>query len=154
MSKPAENPADPFKKALAEATRAMAGEPELAIAYSVDPPGCAAGNMRLPQITRRMTRDEVMLVRGTADAYALRLRYHDDALHRRYQPEGEMAVALFEAMEPARCEAMGARAMPGTAGNIDARIADEARRMGYAEITDPGRAPPGRGRPVARWRTR
>ena len=141
MSKPAENPADPFKKALAEATRAMAGEPELAIAYSVDPPGCAAGNMRLPQITRRMTRDEVMLVRGTADAYALRLRYHDDALHRRYQPEGEMAVALFEAMETARCEAMGARAMPGTAGNIDARIADEARRMGYAEITDPGRAP-------------
>ncbi len=141
MSKPVENPADPFKKALAEATRAMAGEPELSIAYSVDPPGCAAGNMRLPQVTRRMTRDEVMLARGTADAYALRLRYHDDALHRRYAPEGEMATALFEAMETARCEAMGARAMPGTAGNIDARIADEARRMGYAEITDAGRAP-------------
>ena len=141
MSKPADNPADPFKKALAEATRAMAGEPELTVAYSVDPPGCAAGNMRLPQVTRRMTRDEVMLARGTADAYALRLRYHDDATHRRYAPEGEMAVALFEAMETARCEAMGARAMPGTAGNIDAKIADEARRLGYAEITDPGRAP-------------
>ena len=52
-----------------------------------------------------------------------------------------MAMALFEAMETARCEAMGARAMPGTAGNIDARIADEARRMGYAEITDAARAP-------------
>jgi cobaltochelatase CobT len=44
-------------------------------------------------------------------------------------------------METARCEAMGARAMPGTAGNIDAKIAEEARRLGYAEITDPGRAP-------------
>ena len=44
-------------------------------------------------------------------------------------------------METARCEAMGARAMPGTAGNIDAKIADEARRLGYAEITDPGKAP-------------
>jgi cobaltochelatase CobT len=141
MSKPADNPADPFKKALAEATRAMAAEPELNVAYSVDPPGCAAGNMRLPQITRRLTRDEVMLARGTADAYALRLRYHNDALHRRYAPEGETAGALFEAMETARCEAVGARAMPGTAGNIDARIADEARRLGYAEITDPNRAP-------------
>ena len=141
MSKPADNPADPFKKALAEATRAMAGEPELTVAYSVDPPGCAAGNMRLPQVTRRLTRDEVMLARGTADAYALRLRYHDDATHRRYAPEGETAVALFEAMETARCEAVGARAMPGTAGNIDAKIADEARRLGYAEISDPGRAP-------------
>ena len=97
--------------------------------------------MRLPQVTRRLTRDEVLLARGTADAYALRLRYHDDGTHRRYAPEGETAAALFEAMETARCEAMGARAMPGTAGNIDAKIADEARRGGYAEITDPGRAP-------------
>ena len=139
MSKPADNPADPFKKALAEATRAMAGERELTVAYSVDPPGFAAGAMRLPQVTRRLTRDEVMLARGTADAFALRLRYHGAATHRRYAPEGETAAALFEAMETARCEAMGARAMPGTAGNIDAKIADEARRMGYAEITDPAR---------------
>ena len=101
--------------------------------------------MRLPQVTRRLTRDEVMLARGTADAYALRLRFHDDATHRRYAPEGEVAAALFEAMETARCEAVGARAMPGTAGNIDAKIADEARRLGYAEITDPA------GR---RWRRR
>ena len=78
---------------------------------------------------------------GTADAFALRLRYHDDATHRRYAPEGETAVALFEAMETARCEAVGARAMPGTAGNIDARIAEDARRMGYGEITDPAQAP-------------
>jgi cobaltochelatase CobT len=141
MSKPADSPADPFKKALAEATRAMAGAPELTVAYSVDPPGYAAGNLRLPQVTRRLTRDEVLLARGTADAFALRLRYHDDATHRRYAPQGETAAALFEAMETARCEAMGARAMPGTAGNIDARIADEARRLGYAEITDPQRAP-------------
>jgi cobaltochelatase CobT len=141
MSKPLENPADPFKKALAEATRAMAGEPELTVAFSVDPPGCSAGAMRLPQVTRRLTRDEVLLARGTADAFALRLRYHDDATHRRYAPQGEIASALFEAMEIARCEAVGARAMPGTAGNIDAKIADEARRQGFAELTDPGRAP-------------
>jgi cobaltochelatase CobT len=141
MSKPADNPADPFKKALAEATKAMAGQADLTVTYSVDPPGCAAGAMRLPQVSRRMTRDEVLLARGAADAYALRLRYHDDATHRRYAPQGETASALFEAMETARCEAMGARSMPGTAGNIDAKIADEARRLGYAEITDPARAP-------------
>src|SRR5262245_17268512 len=108
MSKPADNPADPFKKALAEATRAMAGERELTVASSAAPPGCSAGTRRLPQVTRRLTRDEVMLARGTADAYALRLRFHDDATHRRYAPQGEMATALFEAMETARCEAMGA----------------------------------------------
>ena len=141
MTKPADNPSDPFKKALTEATRAMAGEPELTVAYSVDPSGVSAGTMRLPQVTRRLTRDEVMLARGTADAFALRLRYHNDTTHRRYAPPGEIASELFEAMETARCEAMGARAMPGTAGNIDAKIAEEARRGGYGEITDPAQAP-------------
>jgi cobaltochelatase CobT len=139
--KSADNPAEPFKKALGEATKAMAADPDLTVGYSVDPPGCSNDTMRLPQVTRRMTRDEVMLARGTADAYALRLRFHDGAMHRRYLPEGEVAAALFEAMETARCEAVGARAMPGTASNIDARIADEARRLGYADITDPAQAP-------------
>ncbi len=140
MAQP-DNPAEPFKKALTEATRAMAGDAELSVAFSVDPPGLSNATMRLPQVTRRMTRDEVMLARGTADAYALRIRYHNDATHRRYCPPGDVASALFETMETARCEAVGARAMPGTAGNIDAKIAEEARRLGYAEITDPGKAP-------------
>jgi len=141
MSKPSDNPSDPFKKALAEATRAMAGDDELTVTFTVDPPGCSAETMRLPQVTRRMTRDEVLLARGTADAYALRLRFHSDTTHRHYAPQGEDAAALFEAMETARCEAVGARAMPGTAGNIDAKIAEEARRRGFAEIRDAAEAP-------------
>ena len=74
MSKPADNPADPFKKALADATRTMADDPEMAVSYSVDPPGMNRDGVRLPQVSRRMTRDEVMLARGTADAFALRRR--------------------------------------------------------------------------------
>ncbi|MFQ5439123.1 MAG: cobaltochelatase subunit CobT [Paracoccaceae bacterium] len=141
MNKPSDNPADPFKKALAEATRAMANEPEVNVAYSVDPPGVANDVIRLPQVSRRMTRDEVMLARGTADAYALNLRYHDPATHAKYVPEGQMARELFGAMETARCEAIGARAMPGTAGNIDARIGVEADRLGFGEIGDSAQAP-------------
>jgi len=52
-----------------------------------------------------------------------------------------MARDLYEAMETARCEAIGARTMPGTAGNIDARIGAEAERMSYGDITDPAQAP-------------
>ena len=141
MNKPNDNPAEPFKKALAEATKAMANEPELAVTYSVDPPGLSNDAARLPQVTRRMTRDEVLLARGTADAYAMRLRFHNEGLHRKYAPSGDIARGLFEAMETARCEALGARAMPGTAGNIDAKIAEEATRNGYAEISDRGQAP-------------
>jgi cobaltochelatase CobT len=44
-------------------------------------------------------------------------------------------------MENARVEAVGARYMPGTAGNIDAKIANEARRKGYDQITQASEAP-------------
>ena len=141
MTKPTDNPADPFKKALAEATRTLANEPELSVSYSVDPPGMSNEAVRLPQVTRRMTRDEVLLARGTADAYALKVRFHNAATHARYMPEGQMAREIYEAMETARCEAIGARAMPGTAGNIDAKIAVDANRAGYDGIRNPAEAP-------------
>ncbi|MCC1491577.1 cobaltochelatase subunit CobT [Cognatishimia sp. F0-27] len=141
MSKPSDNPADPFKKALAEATKVMADDPDLSVSYTVDPSGVSGDAMRLPQISRRMTRDEVMLARGTADALALYRRYHDGATHARYVPQGDMARELYEAMETARCEAMGARDMPGTAGNIDAKIGHEAARRGYGQVRDSSDAP-------------
>ncbi|MEP2642000.1 cobaltochelatase subunit CobT [Roseobacter sp.] len=141
MSKPSDNPADAFKKALGEATKVMANDPELTVSYSVDPAGMSGESMRLPQVSRRMTRDEVMLARGTADALALNRRYHNGQTHAKYQPQGDMARDLYEAMETARCEAMGARDMPGTAGNIDAKISHEAMRKGYDQVTQAADAP-------------
>ncbi|MEX0329178.1 MAG: cobaltochelatase subunit CobT [Ruegeria sp.] len=141
MSKPNDNPADPFKKALAEATKVMADDPELSVTYTVDPSGMSGESMRLPQVSRRMTREEVLLARGTADALALQRKYHDDATHARYAPPGDMARDLYEAMETARCEAMGARDMPGTASNIDVKIGHEAIRRGYDQCKQPADAP-------------
>ncbi|SFI50213.1 cobaltochelatase subunit CobT [Jannaschia pohangensis] len=141
MTKPSDNPADPFKKALAEATKTMADDPDLSVSYSVDPPGQSNDSVRLPQISRRMTRDEVMFARGTADAFALRHRHHDNGVNARYLPQGNMARELYDAMETARCEAVGTRAMPGTAGNIDAKINVEATRKGYGDVTDKAQIP-------------
>ena len=141
MNKKSDNPADPFKKALAEATRVLADDAELAVSFSVDPPGLSNDAVRLPQVSRRMTREEVLLARGTADAFAMRHKYHDAATHARYEPKGQMARDIYEAMETARCEAVGARVMPGTAGNIDAKISSEAERRGYGQITKAADAP-------------
>ena len=141
MSKPTDNPADPFKKALSEATRVLADEPDLNVSFSVDPPGQTNDAVRLPQISRRMTSEEVLLARGTADAFAMQRKHCDQATFNRYAPSGEMARAIFEAMDKARCEAIGAREMPGTAGNIDAKIADEAMRRGYDQIREAEQAP-------------
>ena len=142
MANKSDNPADPFKKALAEATKVLANNPELTVNYTVDPSGISGDSIRLPQISRRMSREEVLIARGTSDALALYHRYHDDKTHARYAPEGGgIAQEIYEAMETARCEALGARDMPGTAGNIDAKIGAEADRLGFNEITDKSDAP-------------
>ncbi|MGR3545066.1 MAG: cobaltochelatase subunit CobT [Paracoccus sp. (in: a-proteobacteria)] len=139
--KTSDNPADPFKKALTEATRALADEHELNVTFSADPSGVAGDTMRLPQISRRMGRQEVLLARGTADALAMRMRHHDAATHAKFAPAGPMAREIYEAMETARCEALGARDMPGALSNIDARIGAEADKKGYAQIKAPADAP-------------
>ncbi|AUJ64462.1 cobaltochelatase subunit CobT [Aestuarium zhoushanense] len=139
--KPSDNPADPFKKALAEATKVMADDADLSVTYSVDPPGLTKDSVRLPQVSRRMTRDEVLLARGTADALALRHKFHDSAVAARYAPQGQLAKEIYDAMESARVEAVGARYMPGTASNIDAKIATEATRKGYDQISSSTDAP-------------
>ena len=136
-----DNPADPFKKALSEATKVMANDPELSVTFSVDPPGASNENIRLPQISRRMTREEVLLARGTADALALRHKYHDAVTFNRYVPQGQVARDIYDAMETARCEAVGASDMPGTAGNIDAKIKNEALRQGFGDIHEASQVP-------------
>ena len=136
-----DNPADPFKKALAEATKVMANDPDISVTYSVDPPGSSNDSIRLPQVSRRMSREEVLLARGTADALALRHKYHDEGTFNRYVPQGQMARDIYDAMETARCEAVGARDMPGTHSNIDAKIANEALRQGFGDIQEASQAP-------------
>ena len=89
MGPNSDNPADPFKKALAEATKVMANDADLSITYSVDPAGVSGDVMRLPQISRRMTRDEVLVARGTADALALHHKYHDDGTHTKIRSPGQ-----------------------------------------------------------------
>ena len=141
MSNKIDNPADPFKKALGEATRALAGNEELEVTYSADPPGKTNTGVRLPQVSRRMTKAEVQLARGTADAYALRERFHNPDTNARYNPRGEVARQIFDALETARCEAIGARAMPGVADNLDARLANIAEKAGWEGMNSTTDAP-------------
>lgn len=138
-----DNPTDAFKQALAETARTIAGEPELEVSYTADPSGVVGRRMRLPQVSRRMPAREVALARGQADAMALRLRNHDAATHSRRMPQGDGAREVYEALETARCEMVGAKAMPGVARNLDAVLKERGERANWATVTDAENAPLG-----------
>jgi cobaltochelatase CobT len=121
--------------------RALARKPELEITYASDRPSLVGERARLPEPPRKMTADDVAVVRGHADAMALRLACHDDNVHRRLAPEGPAARAVFDAVEQARVEAIGSRRMAGVATNISAMLEDRYHRGNYHEITDRADAP-------------
>jgi cobaltochelatase CobT len=56
-------------------------------------------------------RNDIAVTRGLGDSMALRRACHDTAMHSRLAPEGKQARAVFDAVEQARVEAIGARAM-------------------------------------------
>ena len=51
-------------------------------------------------------------------AMRCKLRHHDQALHNRGAPADAVARAVFDAVEQARIEAIGARAMAGVRANL------------------------------------
>ena len=136
-----DNPADKFKQALAESARTLAGLPEMEVTYTPDPSGMSGQRMRLPPVSRRMKAEEVKLARGKADAMALRLRYHDEMAHAHRMPQGDMARGIYDALETARCEALGARAMPGVATNLDASLTERAEKSNWAGMESTDDAP-------------
>ena len=142
-SKPSakEAPTEPFKRAVAGAMRALARKAELEVSFAAERPGLMGGKARLPEPARKLTRSEAAIVRGHADALALRLACHDPAVHRRLQPQGQQARAVFEAVEQARVEAIGARRMTGVAGNLSAMLDDRFHRAKFDGITERSEAP-------------
>ena len=141
----ADAPNEPFKRALASCTRALARHPELEITYSADKPSLMTSpegvKARLPEPPRKPNPREAAIVRGLADLFALRLACHNDAIHRRLAPQSPPARALFDAVEQARVEAIGSRRMQGVASNIAAMLDDRYHRSPFAEARTREEAP-------------
>src|SRR5688500_15922660 len=140
-TKKREGPTEPFKRAVAACVRAVAGQRDLEVAYAADRPLLAANKVRLPEPPRRLTVQEAAITRGLGDAMALRLACHDGKVHRRFSPEGRQARAIFDAVEQARCEAIGSKRMEGVRANLAAMLQDKYHRGNFSEISEQAEAP-------------
>jgi cobaltochelatase CobT len=136
-----ENPSEPFKRAVACAVRSLAGEPELEVSFSAEPPALKGLKARLPLPTRNLPPSEVAVVRGQGDAYALRCAYHEKSINDQFRPQSADAAAVFEAAEQARVESIGALAMKGVAANLAAGLESRCLSRGLAKARDRAEAP-------------
>lgn len=115
-----ETPLDRFKQALTGASRALAREAEVEVAWGADSPSASGKNFRVPLPDRNLRPENARVARGFADSFALKLRHHNDALHSRNAPPEPIARACYDVVEQVRYEALGANNFSGIADNLDA----------------------------------
>ena len=133
--------ADSFKRSVTVCMRAIAGDHELEIAFAKDKPALAGNRARLPELPKKPSRGDIAVTRGLGDSMALRRACHDIRIHTRLAPEGRQARAVFDAVEQARVEAIGARAMTGVAANLGSMLEDKLARANLADVRDKADAP-------------
>jgi cobaltochelatase CobT len=136
-----EPPTEPFKRALAHATRSLAEQPDLEIVFAGDGPRLSGHQAILPHPPRDLTAKEAGRIRGLADQMALRLAHHDALAHARLKPVDAAAQAIFEAVEQARYEAIGANALGGVRENLKTALEARVERSALGRVEDRTRAP-------------
>ena len=140
-SKRKESPAEPFKRVLGLAVRAIAGDDEVQVNYSAGRPELDGKNVVLPEPSRVPSAREIAVIRGWADSLALTAAMHDNKIHRKLAPEAGPARTVFEAVERARVESLGSIRMQGMAGNLTAKTEDQYAHGRFADVKDRAEAP-------------
>ena len=131
-----DNPVEEFRRVTAAAMRAVSHDAELEVEFTPDPPRIRGHTARLQTPPRSLPDHEVSKIRGHADSMALKLRYHDEKLHASKKPAGETARKIFDEVEQARFEAIGALRMEGLSQNLDASLADRCKALSYDRVNE------------------
>ncbi|WP_112812064.1 cobaltochelatase subunit CobT [Ensifer sp.] len=138
-----ENAAEPFKRALSGCIRSIAGDAEVEVAFANERPGITGERIRLPEISKRPTRQELAVTRGLGDSMALRKACHDARVHATMSPQGADARVIFDAVEQARVEAIGSLRMEGVARNLSSMLEEKYSKANFGAISKQADAPLG-----------
>ncbi|MBW8880442.1 MAG: cobaltochelatase subunit CobT, partial [Asticcacaulis sp.] len=127
---------EPFKKALVHSTRALAEDADLEVVFGSDGPRLDGQKLILPHPPRDLAPKLAQRVRGQADRLALRRAHHDAGIDARARPRDHVSGEAFDALEAARLEAIGARAMEGVRLNLLSALENDLERSGLMRKDD------------------
>ncbi|UCI20820.1 cobaltochelatase subunit CobT [Mesorhizobium sp. B2-1-8] len=133
--------ADSFKRAVTVCMRAIAGDKEMEVGFAKDRPALAGSRARLPELPKKASKADIAITRGLGDSMALKRACHDVRIHSKLAPEGKAARAIYDAVEQARVEAIGSRAMQGVADNIGSMLEDKYAKANLVDVKDKADAP-------------
>lgn len=132
---------EPLRRAITGCVRSVAGNGEVEVVFANERPGLAGERVRLPELSKRPTAHELAVTRGLGDSMALRLACHDQKIHSAMAPQGVDARAVFDAVEQARVESVGALRMRGMAANLQTMNAEKYAKANFSGISRQEDAP-------------
>jgi len=125
---------EPLRRAITGCVRAIAGNSEVEVAFANERPGLAGERVRLPELSKRPTAHELAVTRGLGDSMALRIACHDARVHGTMAPQGADARAIFDAVEQARVESIGANRMSGMASNLHSMNTEKYAKANFTGV--------------------
>lgn len=131
-----------YKRATTATMRALAENDELDITFGKGNPGQRGASIHVPLPNLGITEAELNAIRGIGDEFALKLRYHDERVHRAVSPRaGGPAQEMFQWVEDARVASIGSMRMEGVARNLDASLEAACQQAAFDTITAETEAP-------------
>ncbi|MCB1691286.1 MAG: cobaltochelatase subunit CobT [Pseudomonadales bacterium] len=138
-----DDPTEIFKQAVTSTMRAISGNDELTVSFGRGKPYLQGNRARVPMPEAGLSPEELAALRGTADRFALRMRFHDDDWHKSHRPRTGIAQDVFDWVEEARLASVGSYLMKGVGQNVNAQLEQHCRARGYDTIEDQNQAPLG-----------
>ncbi len=138
----AEDPNELIKRVTTATLKAVAGhsEEEVTVNYAPGGANLVGNTAHLPAPQGDVDQDAFTKLRGAADAMGLRLRYHDEQVHREHMPPGPDAKAVYDALEQVRCESLGSNRLSGVSQNLNALLDERCQARGYGDVTEKNEA--------------
>ena len=123
--------------------RAIAENNELEVSFGKGTASVQGNNIQIPLPSLGCSADDLDATRGVGDEIALKMRYHDEGVHRHNTPSSGPAQELFQWVEDARVASIGTLRMEGVAQNLDATLDSLCKQAAFDQITAQTEAPLG-----------
>ena len=129
-----------LKTVTVAAVKALSGRADTNVSFTPIATNQKTGGLgteiRLPLPPAKLNKENVIRLRGSADASAMRLRHHNDAVHQRRMPHGKDAIDAYNAMEQTRVEVLGSQDYKGVSSNLGKALEQRLALEGYQMARD------------------
>jgi cobaltochelatase CobT len=123
--------------------KAISGNDELDVSFGRGKAYLQGNRARVPLPENGLTAEQLAVLRGTSDNFALKMRFHDAAKHREVRPQSGLAQDVYDCVEDARVASIGAYLMKGVGDNLAAELEQNCFEQGYGDILEQHDAPLG-----------